>query len=153
MTVEPVDKKELVFWAVLDLAMPPIIIALGQWQLPLKEPLLLLLAILFVLECFILEGILILYGLVRFDYAVRVEKELGDCVNDLTGMLGGRGISYTVTRLPRGRVIGTRLGSIFIVEQWWRGGVRRESIVFYPKQWLVMEVINEYKRRFSRSND
>ncbi|WFO74991.1 hypothetical protein J4526_07935 [Desulfurococcaceae archaeon MEX13E-LK6-19] len=64
---------------------------------------------------FTIEGLLCLYGLLKFDCKIRVKRVLDDCLKDLIRILDETGISYEVKRFIKSRVIKTRFGEILLV--------------------------------------
>jgi len=53
----------------------------------------------FWLYFFTIEGLLLIYGLIRFDYATRVGRELNDCLKDLVRVLDEFKIRYDIRGL------------------------------------------------------
>lgn len=64
---------------------------------------------------FVAEGLLCLYGLLKFDFASRLRRDCKDCLNDLKEILDKISLSYEVKRLIRGYLVKTKLGNILLV--------------------------------------
>ena len=64
---------------------------------------------------FVVEGLLCLYGLLRFDFASRLKRNCKDCLNDLKEILDKIGLNYEVRRLIKGYMIKTKFGNILLV--------------------------------------
>ncbi len=88
---------------------------------------------------FTMEGLLLLYGLLKFDYATRVEKELNECLKDLLKTLDNVRIDYSIRRIIRARVVKTNHGNILLIGLLCSAGpsiVREYSVMFYPRHLL-----------------
>jgi len=81
---------------------------------------------------FVVDGLLCLYGLLRFDFASRLRRNCNDCLNDLKNILDRIGINYKVRRLIKEFLIKTNLEDILLVSLSYRAG---------PNVWLEFTAI------------
>jgi len=137
-------RSQLVFRAVIQnlIGLPPLVlwiyfIVLGFPSSGFSHPgfWALLGLCIFWIYFFTAEGVLLLYGLLKFDCVTRSRRELGDCLSDLLEVLNKEGINYSVRKFVRGRFIRTNFGDILLVGlTYTMRSVKWEyTAVFYPR--------------------
>jgi len=95
---------------------------------------------------FVVEGLLCLYGLLRFDFASRLKRNCKNCLNDLKEILDKIGLNYEVRRLIKGYMIKTKFGNILLVSLSYPAGpdILLESTAIFCTSNLLYDDLAEY---------
>jgi len=138
-------RSQLVFRAIIQnlIGLPPlvfftylILLGFARWGFSHPGFWILLGLCIFWIYFFTAEGVILLYGLLKFDCVTRSRRGLDDCLRDLLEVLNEKGIDYNARKFVRSRIIRTNFGDVLLVGLTYPMGpslVGEYTAVFYPR--------------------